>query len=221
MAEPRPLVFITGCGASGTGYISKILKRAGLQIGHEFISRDGMSSWLAVAGDLDPRDPAWYKAMRKRWGANIRLDHFPSVPIILHQTRYPLHTISTAQRFVVWSWRFICQVLQQRNIDIDIEMPLTKRCMLYWYHWNVLIEEVAEWQYRIEDLQNCFCQLCIKMQRPELCQKQEELFKKQTTKYYNSRPNQYQPLSWSDLTGVDADLTKQIQVLAWHYGYRC
>jgi hypothetical protein len=218
MSKQPPLILITGCGSSGTGFITKVFKRAGLKVGHEFVREHGMSSWYAAAGKLDPRDKDWYRRLRKQWSEDIRLDHFPTPPIIVHQTRYPLHTIATFQRSAEWSWKFIYHVLQQRGVEITPEMSLIKRCMLYWYHWNLMAEEMAEWQYRIEDLSNCYCNLCVKIQRPRLCDKRDALFSVEPKRRVNSRPYYYKPLSWLDLMDTDPELTKQIQVLAWHYG---
>ena len=49
----RKLIYITGCGCSGTKYITKVMKRAGLHFPHEGNGRDGSASWYLHVGD-DP-----------------------------------------------------------------------------------------------------------------------------------------------------------------------
>ena len=35
------------------------------------------------------------------------------------------------------------------------------KCMHYWYHWNSLVRETADWIYRIEDVD--YAEICAKV----------------------------------------------------------
>lgn len=76
-------IYIIGCGRSGTGYIAKLLSAAGLDIGHEYMGRDGTADWHAAA---IPHDEDC---------------------VVLQQVRSPLATISSLQAISAASWEYI------------------------------------------------------------------------------------------------------------------
>src|SRR5580698_4937223 len=132
---------ITGCGRSGTKYISHVLSAAGLDVRHEIMGKDGVASWLlGVDAESVP------------WGPRRRDFRFRT---ILHQIRHPLAVISSAQTFTQVSWGFICQ-----HIRCELEEPLALRCAKYWRYWNEQIEPEADWRYRVEDVQVIWNELC-------------------------------------------------------------
>jgi LPS sulfotransferase NodH len=44
-------ILVVGHPRTGTGYMSKLLSSTGLEIGHEWIGRDGMSCWMFATED--------------------------------------------------------------------------------------------------------------------------------------------------------------------------
>ena len=80
--EVRPKVLITGCGRSGTSYMSSLMRKTGLDMPHEVMGRDGMVGWQQA------RDTSGFD-------------------IVLHQVRHPLRAISSAQTIRIGSWRII------------------------------------------------------------------------------------------------------------------
>ncbi len=127
------MILITGCGRSGTEYISKVLRKSGIEIGHEMeIKHDGISSWpLASARDNIPWGPGF---------SDVKFKH------IVHQVRHPLKVIQDNEfSHLKESRDFVTSVIgESRNI--------LHYHMRYWYHWNVMAEKLANWTYRIEDI---------------------------------------------------------------------
>jgi hypothetical protein len=193
MEEKKTL--ITGCGRSGTKYISHVLSLAGLDIRHEIMGKDGIASWLlGVDAESVP------------WGPRRRDFRFRT---ILHQVRHPLAVISSTQTFTQVSWDFICQ-----HIRCELEEPLTLRCAKYWRYWNEQIELDADWRYRVEDLQIIWNELCERTGCPA-----GHAALAVVPRDINSRKGAYDALDWNTLRSLDAPLCLAIQEQATRYGY--
>lgn len=135
---------ITGCGRSGTRYITLLLRELGLELGHETLGRDGVVSWcLAVDAAYVP------------WGVARHEVVFEQV---LHQVRHPLDVIPSVSTFSDRSWSFIC-----RQVPCDPEAPVLLRAAQYWHYWNLEVERIADWRYRVEDLPLVFATLCARL----------------------------------------------------------
>ncbi len=140
--RPRHLrVLVTGCGRSGTRYLSFVLRRLGLDVGHERIGRDGVISWALAVDDAAPP-----------WGPRGRDLSFD---VVLHQVREPLRVMNSTVTFREESWRFIA-----RHVPYRAGAPLPLRAAAYWYHWNVAAERHASLTYRIEDLPRALPEIC-------------------------------------------------------------
>jgi len=131
---------ITGCGRSGTGYIVAFLNANGLDINHEdargYIGRDGCVSWPMLANSLSSRGPI----------INEKYIH------VFHQVRHPLNVITSwfinLKALDGTDWVFI-----RRHVpEIHKNDSLIVQCAKYWYYWNLKAEKIAEWRYRIEDI---------------------------------------------------------------------
>jgi hypothetical protein len=122
------LVLITGCGRSGTTYISKLLLNCGLNVPHENLGKDGCASWFLA---VDP-------------SADIHFRH------IFHQVRHPINVIASVTTFAQSSWDYICKSIPEINKQDSLIVKATK----YWIYWNLKAEKRAEWTYRIENLSN-------------------------------------------------------------------
>lgn len=128
-------VLITGCGRSGTKYASFALQRLGLEVPHEQLGRDGISSWtMAVAAESRPYGPP---------SSGVSFQH------IFHQVREPLATIASCMTLNSESWDFIC-----RHVECPPFAPALIMAATYWLLWNKKAEEIATWRYRIEDFHN-------------------------------------------------------------------
>ena len=147
-SDLRPLrlpLLVTGCGRSGTKYISHALQRLGLDVRHEQLGSDGISSWtMAVISE------------NRIYGPPSSTVSFEQ---IFHQTRDPLSVINSCMSFSETSWDFICD-----HIDCPRHAPIAIRAATYWLLWNEEVEKIASWRYRIEDfLEPLFEEFCVRL----------------------------------------------------------
>ena len=125
-------LLVSGCGRSGTKYIAFVLQRMGLDVRHERLGRDGISSWtMAVTTEERFYGPPSSAASFKQ---------------VFHQTREPLSVINSCLSFTDRSWDFICE-----NIPCPRAASPDIRAATYWLLWNEKVEKIATWRYRIED----------------------------------------------------------------------
>jgi hypothetical protein len=138
--EQRRRILITGCGRSGTGYISRLLSSAGLSMGHEAFGLDGISDWHLAVNDEK------YEKIEKFYGCRFDFE------IVLHQIRNPLSVISSAQTLnatpEVGSWYYIAKHIP----CISQNDHVLVKAMKYWVFWNMFAERRAKYTYRIEDI---------------------------------------------------------------------
>ena len=130
------MFLITGSGRSGTKYISQVLQRCGLDVGHEKMGADGIvSGFYCFEADSYP-------------GHNHPAPR-PDFDLILHQVRHPLKTIASIQtgHSSEWASQFI---LAEQDA-----LPLRWACS-YWLAYNESAERQAEFTYRIEDLEEAW-----------------------------------------------------------------
>ncbi len=190
-------LLILGCARSGTTYITKVLKKSGLRIGHERMKRDGVCSWEMV---VDTPTVPWGEARNGCQFAHI-----------FHQVRDPLKTISS----VYYSeparvWDFIGEHLP----EIKPEDPLLVKCAKYWYYWNLKAEAQAEWTYRIEDIDHAWNELGSRLGKDL-----KKVALKKVPKNVNTR-KEHPTFTWKDLEeGLDPELYDKVRKLADKYGY--
>lgn len=196
-AEKRRELLIIGCARSGTFYITEVLKACGLRIGHEWIRSDGVCSWEMT---VDSEEVPWGDAKE-----GCRFDH------VFHQVRHPLKVISSLYHTEPRrSFPFIRKYLNEIH-DEDSRLTV---CAKYWYYWNLLAEQQAEFTYKIEDLKYVWKELERRLGR----QLDKSVLKSipQTT---NTR-GAVEYFTWEELEReLDPDLYGKIRVLAQRYGY--
>jgi hypothetical protein len=221
-------VLITGCGRSGTKYITFVLRRLGLDVGHERMGDDGIASWCMAVN-----------AESVAWGVSASRYSFEHV---LHQVRHPLDAIASIATFKEPSWRFICA-----HAPIVADEPVLLRSAKYWYHWNLEAEKIAHWRYAVEQLPEHFEEFCERLQlqpKREALERvshdvntrklgraahiHEELSERlridpnPLLKRWLARPAGNEVLArptWEDLAALDLALGRDIQDKAQEYGY--
>lgn len=127
-------LLITGCGRSGTAWISAVLRSLGFDVRHEGEGQHGTASWCLAAGDVPL--PSWHKPVaNSNWTT------------VLHQVREPLASIASLSTVRAGSYLWA-----SRYVDIDPHALPLKRALRYWVKWNELAESLAVSTYRVEDI---------------------------------------------------------------------
>lgn len=128
-------VVIIGTGRSGTSYTSKLLREIGIDVGHEALGKDGMSSWYLTT-DFEAFD-------------GLDWTEIESEPYLVgQQIRHPLKTIPSLMTFNKRSQDFI------RRSGVHDVKPNSRfhEAMLHWYHWNRMAFDRADFHWTLEGL---------------------------------------------------------------------
>jgi len=198
-------IAIIGCGRSGTQYSSRVLIKAGLDIGHETYGKQGESDWKLTAKSL----------------GDLKKDY----SCILHQVRDPLKVIYSCHTFYKTSWQLVYKTTEPGGNRK--EWPLW-RGMKYWYRWNLLAEKKAIFTYRVEDFDAVFYEILnlfgISKSNQQLLGEDALVVSKTINTRYKRRWSDWLPekmITWEDMRSADEDLTEKIWDLATSYGYDC
>jgi hypothetical protein len=186
------MILITGCGRSGTGYITKCFAQLGLDIGHERWGRDGISSfYLAGKGRL----PLWH--------FKGRLPTF-KFSYKFHQTRHPLKAIASATTFrQPRTMSFI-----KENIYIPDGAEPLEFAAYYWVRWNKLVERFIGDGLRYQVENPPWEEICKILKIPFK-------FPYGIEKNVNTRP--HEDISWKDLERFA--IYEEVRKLGEKYGY--
>lgn len=196
--KEKRLVLVTGCARSATTYISKVLELNGLQVVHEGLAKDGCASWtMAVDASSTP------------WGPGSRGLEFEH---IFHQVRNPLDNISSVYTTEPErSWEFIYEHIP----EISHKDSHLVRCVKYWIYWNLKAESLAEWTYRIEDLEEE-----LPVMSKKLGVHLDPMSLKFISKITNHRGPYVKKFTWKDLKEeLPRHLLEELYATCLHYGY--
>ena len=164
-------------------HTSKVFKQAGFDIGHHVsLGKDGVAADVTMP----------FKCLKDC--------------IVLHQVRYPVNQIASMTTSMAETWQYIASIIDIRDCS------LIKSSMIYWYEWNKMTSQVAQYTYRIENMQQEWSTICdlVGLQGAPL---------PTVSKTTNTRVERYKPLTWKILEQEDALLCNQVQNLASMYGY--
>lgn len=120
-------IIVVGCGRSGTLYMSKVFEILGLDVGHEKLGKDGISSWYHSFGNRQ----------KKLIQAQMKNDE----RIVIHLLRDPIDVVNsmvlvskdTSRRGLAY-FRDLCPEIAKDYEDFELAMA-------YWIHWNKMIEQ--------------------------------------------------------------------------------
>lgn len=196
----KKLLLVVGCGRSGTTFTSKYLSSLGLDIQHEKQGNDGCVSWPMVVNSYSPWGPI---------AIDLNFRH------IFHQVRNPLHVITSWYINIKDLDRDEWSFIRKHVKEIYRDDSLLVSCAKYWYYWNLKAEEMAEWRFRIEDLEH---------ELPTLEKMLSIKCDIATLQQMPTAVNTWQPtkkkIKWSDLEReLPYDLLQKIQTMAQRYGY--
>lgn len=152
LVDAPPRFVVTGCGRSGTGYVSALFGRLGIPCGHESLFRPAN---LIDRVQLDwpntiPGDASWLAAPF--------VAALPPGTVVLHQLRDPVAVVRSFLRI-----RFFEQPSVYRDFaeeccpDLRAGSAFERACR-YWVEWNRMAARAATTpglvyrRYRLEDL---------------------------------------------------------------------
>jgi hypothetical protein len=202
--EKSKKILITGCGSSGTHYITRLLKNFQLDVDHEMVMKpNGMISWWQT-----------FENNNHDKNRNLTIKH-SDYDSILHQVRHPLGVISS---ICSYGWRGFWSVVRN-HIPISIKDNLLKHGMKYWYYWNLEAEKISKFTYQIENIENEIYRILdeynIKYSNDEIRKKIDKI----NPVFTNKKLNSYKLYTWDDLENEDFELTQKIKELTLKYGY--
>lgn len=197
------------CPRSGSRYLTKILRNAGVKVGHESFKKDGTVGMFLAVDDYWYPGKHWYGEDESRQGRrHFRFDN------LWHFVRDPRKVIpslaSEALPGFIWCW-------QERHTNLSAGLyPKTLRAMHFWLEWNQRIEQnvITEF-FRIEDLDVRWPSLCETLGIAE--QPMVKIDKTYGT--VETGPRRTMPMGWDEMKSIDAGLTENIQAMAERYGY--
>lgn len=147
---------VTGCGRSGTGYMSRLLTDIGVLCGHEYVFNarfiETQTYKPPIVGTYIA-DASWVAA-----GLLTECEDLLTVKWIWHQTRNPVRVIRSLMGTKQFDrdppGRYADYVYH--HFPEMVDMTPTERCMRYWVVWNKMTERLVSRygyvRYRIEDM---------------------------------------------------------------------
>ena len=152
-------LLIVATGRSGTHHFSSVAQSLGLEVGHEELGDDGISSWCLVAETDDvPYGPGLLE---------LDTDEY----VIGHQLRNPVKTIPSLTTMNKASWRFISEDAEGRIPRKWWDRsPIEVKAMWHWLDWNQRAEKMAELHWTLEQAPKIGPELAEALSQPELAE---------------------------------------------------
>jgi hypothetical protein len=142
-------LLITGCGSSGTTYISRLLQINGLDTSHD----SGYGKDAVVTNACNGKEIYVYEyekfGIRDYVKFKVNLKEFNRV---IHLVRNPIETIpSVMAKWRSWGgiWLHVKENLEELDDSKEVSI---RNAMAYWIYWNKNIQEVADIRFKFEDL---------------------------------------------------------------------
>ena len=199
-------LLLTGCGCSGTKYISELLKKNGIDVGHDFdpIGKMGFVSNAIVNNEVWIYDRKKYpsEALKEK----ILLSKFSN---IIHIVRHPLLVIPS----LITKWKKRNKIwlhIKKGALDSEKDKNINiLNAMKYWLYHNRHIAKYTKKIIKLEDvLQNS--NTLDKYLNKSIKNKVNEKINASGTK---------NNLDWNSLFEVDNHITNEIIKLCNIYGY--
>ncbi len=128
---------VTGCPHSGTRYMAKVLAEARIPVLHETLINCSQAllrpNYFDIQAEVSWFAPGWFHK-------------FPDDIMILHQVRDPIEVMNSLiarcvlqpSKSVNTYWLY--EVSKSLGFQHIYDMSMPARAMLFWYHWNKIIE---------------------------------------------------------------------------------
>lgn len=135
-------IIIIGLPRNGSNFISKAFRENGIDVYHEDVGKDGISSWvLASKGDVVYLGPTYHQVLKK-YDYQVKL---------YHQIREPISTISSITTISKPSWLYI-----EKYVNLDSANSLLHKSMIFWLEWNKRCEDMTDNWYQLDNYQTYF-----------------------------------------------------------------
>lgn len=215
----KPAIVVTGCGRSGTLYMSKYFNAMGLGVQHEQHGVDGISSWYVGSPDR----------------ANITKNYYSSKMRgikVIHLVREPMAVMSSMRR---------CEALRNRaGLDIFrrmypnlVDMRQPDFLATWWVEWNKNVRRVWDVDYtlRVENAPrpSIIKEICSLAEVPftmdivkgiqSIPTNTHHIEEKYREELMSTSPQVLEDLTWIDLSLRQADQVAELACL-FGYGYR-
>lgn len=191
----QPHIVVQSAPYSATTGICKYLQSCNRRVGHEEVLEHGISSW-------------YHTHFTRR---DFIEEGFDEDVTILHQVRHPLMVISTLMAMTRLKWQKMNMILAPRELpNMKPDKPV-ENGMIFWYCWNKMADEHADYTYKIETLRSEW--------KSFLCavKAHDRIFPHHSTTI--NRHGVQKIFSWNDLYKVNPSLTMDILELSDKYGY--
>lgn len=212
-------ILITGCGRSGTQYLSKILNYHNLEFLHEDIrGKDGVISWFLM---FDRQDIPYWNISKKDY-LNFKpnyTNHFNKKILLV---RNPIDVISSVYNtFKDKSFDYIRKCIPEiSNYDSKL-----LHVMKYYLYWNLNGLKICDFYIKIENIESDIDRILYLF---SIKKKDFSHFSKKThtrnimlneSKTSTGTKRVYDKISWEDLENEDINITNQIRDLCKKLGY--
>lgn len=163
MEDNPTKILVVGTGRSGTNHFASVCQNLDLDVGHEELKSNGISSWCLVSEHSEaPYGPSL---------SELNPEEF----IIGHQLRNPVKAIPSLMTINKESWSFIRKDAHGRiPMKWWNKAPLRVKAMWHWLDWNQRAEQMAELHWTLETAADLGSILAESLNRPELEEKWEE-----------------------------------------------
>jgi FkbM family methyltransferase len=181
-------LLVSGCGYSGTGFISKSFVNAGYNVGHEVVASDGLVSWLAVS------------KYREREGTG------PSHFDYRHVFTLVRHPIKVVRSWQGGYWDFLHRGVSIANESLIGAESFNKlggkfKALEWWRTFTILAINASECSMRTEDVNaEVLKSMCIRAELPQCAEIDWEKVLTRTSTSTNAHGGKSFSLTWDVLT---------------------
>lgn len=204
-------LLIVACARSGTRYISHVWRQVGLDVQHEATGADGTSSWYFAAPNSDlvpPPHKVWENGKHRHYDGIKRQDVL--YEHVFHQIRHPLKTMGSVIKIVgAPDWEYV-----RHHLKIALPKSRLGKAAIYWLRWNALCESVAEYSYRVEDIDRVWSRMLSTVDLPP-----RVVPPVSRTLHSQHGYRKAEVVTWADVIRFSPVIAAQCQRQAARYGY--
>ena len=202
--------FIMAHPRSAQNYISRVIYKTGLSMGVGYKSSDGKTFYKDNPPVKDGIVSFYHKGTMDG-------------DVVLHQVRDPLKVISSARTETQATFNAMFKVIgdiprKDKFYEKDGILFSPALTMWTWLHLNEAIEKLAQWRYRIEDIDKVYPELCEKLKAKPLDKVPD------VPRNFNTRKPKHPFFkqgysTWEELEEIDKELYDRIREKGKKYGY--